>query len=718
MRRWILWLALSSAGWAQDPVALVNATVGTSTNSTIVLRNGKVESVGGAIPPGIPRINLAGLHVYPGLVESDSTLGLVEIESVRGGTDVREVGENNADLQAEIAFNPDSELLPVARSAGILTAALQPTGGRISGQIGVLSLWGWTREDMRLAPSPGLVVQWPSWQATKDADKARDDWTRYLEQLQDWFAEARAWRSLPEAQRPIRPDLAAIASVLDKRGKLFVRAQRRHQIESAAEFCAQQDVAWVLVGGAEAMACVNRLVTDRTDVIYTETYRLPNRDYEEHDTFFRVPAQLDAAGVRVALAGPSSHDNARWLPEMAAAAWRHGWTEKAAIAAITSVPCEILGLPDQGHVAPGQRATLIATDRPLLDLRSRVLHAWVRGEKIDLSDRQKNLYERYRRRALTRPGSAGDNQPMIPERLPPASVPQRPRPAGDIKPETAPPRESYEPGVPAQGWSLTGDVRYHEVHSKTLGNTRQVWVYLPPGYAQDAEKNYPVVYAMDGQNLFERGTAFGCKEWGMDEAAQRAMTQGSMQEAIIVAVSSNGQADRMKEYSPVPDPKHKGGGAPDFAKFLKTELKPMIDGAYRTEATRENTAVLGSSMGGLVSLYLGLAHADTFGLIGALSPSLWWAQQHMLEEWKTNPPVQRPEKIWMDMGDREDDDDGNANGVPDVLDHTRALKDVLASQGQSGLMYHEIPGADHSEAAWAGRIQHVLEKLLPPRSEG
>jgi predicted alpha/beta superfamily hydrolase len=385
------------------------------------------------------------------------------------------------------------------------------------------------------------------------------------------------------------------------------------------------------------------------------------------------------------------------------------------------VPCDILGIPEQGRVAPGQVATLVATDRPLLDGRSRVLHAWVRGEKIDLTDRQKNLYERYRRRALTRPGSAGDNQPMIPNRLPdlPAGgLPQRPRPAGDFKPDGAsPPRESYEPGVPAQGWSFTGDVRYHEVHSKTLGNSRQVWVYLPPNYAQNSDKRYPVVYAMDGQNLFERGTAHGGQEWGMDEAAQRAMSQGSMQEAIIVAVS-NAKSDRLKEYSPVPDPKHGGGGAEDFARFLKTELKPMIDGAYRTEGTRESTAVLGSSMGGLVSLYMGLAHADTFGLIGALSPSLWWAQQHMLEQWKSNPPVQRPEKVWMDMGDRESDSDQNSNGIPDTLDHTRALHGVLASQGQQGLMYHEIPGGTHSEGAWAGRIQHVLESLLPPENHG
>ncbi|MBS2036346.1 alpha/beta hydrolase [bacterium] len=268
-------------------------------------------------------------------------------------------------------------------------------------------------------------------------------------------------------------------------------------------------------------------------------------------------------------------------------------------------------------------------------------------------------------------------------------------------------------GPPAWGWSMTGDIRYHEVKSEILGNSRQVWVYLPPGYAQNPDKDYPVLYAMDGQNVFEKGTAFGGNEWRMDEAAQRAMTQGTMKEAIIVAVSNAG-AQRIEEYSPKADPQYGGGGAEKFAQFLKTELKPMIDGAYRTQTAPESTGVLGSSMGGLVSLYLGLAHSNTFGLVGALSPSLWFAEKDMIKSWAEHPPAQRPAKIWLDMGDRESQTDGDQNGIPDTLDNTRALRDVLASQGQPGLLYREIPGGTHTEGAWSERIQDVLQGLLPP----
>lgn len=273
--------------------------------------------------------------------------------------------------------------------------------------------------------------------------------------------------------------------------------------------------------------------------------------------------------------------------------------------------------------------------------------------------------------------------------------------------------DSFQPGEPAWGQSLTGDIRFHQVPSQVLGNSRQVWVYLPPSYGMQPDRRYPVVYAMDGQNQFEKGTAFGGTEWGLDEAADRAMRQGSMQEAIVVAVS-NGGPERLNEYSPVPDPRHGGGGAPRFAAFMHDELMPLVNGAYRTETAREKTAVLGSSMGGLVSLYLGLAQANTFGLVGALSPSLWWAERDMLKEWQTAPAsVAPPVRVWLDMGDAEDPEDADANGVPDVLDDTRRMAGVLHDRGAQ-VLYREIPGATHSEAAWASRIQSVLEGLLPP----
>ncbi|MBS2036347.1 hypothetical protein JST97_15260 [bacterium] len=392
----LLWaMLLSGQAWAQPGLALVNATIHPgggqpALQANLILKGDRIQAISQEVPAGFQVQNLSGQHLYPGLVESDSWLGLSEIDAIRGGNDFAEVSDNNADLRPELSLNPDSELLPVARSAGVLTAALQPVGGRFAGQVAVMSLTGWTPEDMRLMASPGVVVNWPNWDHKED-EKARKHWKEQLAQMEDRIEEARAYAQLPETQRPVRPELASLAGK-----KLYIHADTKFQIESALEFCKRLKVQWVLVGGAEAAQLIPELAAEQVDIIYTQVYRLPAHDYQDEDIYYHTPALLKAGGLRVALAGPGSHDNARWLPQLAAAAWAHGWNEAEAIDSITCVPCQILGLTDQGRLAAGQRATLIATSGPLLDGRTRVTRAWVKGEEISLDDRQKQLYRRYR----------------------------------------------------------------------------------------------------------------------------------------------------------------------------------------------------------------------------------------------------------------------------------------------------------------------------------
>jgi predicted alpha/beta superfamily hydrolase len=279
-----------------------------------------------------------------------------------------------------------------------------------------------------------------------------------------------------------------------------------------------------------------------------------------------------------------------------------------------------------------------------------------------------------------------------------------------------------DPGEPAWGQSLTGDIRYHQVDSKVLGNSRGVWVYLPADYWQKPDQKFPVLYACDGQNVFEKGTAFGGTEWGMDEAAQEKMRQGEMQDAIIVAVS-NGGADRLNEYTPVADPsaQHRGGGgAENYSHFLIDELKPMIDARYRTTQEVDKTGIIGSSLGGLYSLYAGFHHPETFGLVGAMSPSIWWADREMLDEVAKAPAGKGPDHIWLSMGTAEDPEDLNHNGVPDVLDDTRSLVQLLEQRGyQEGknLTYHEIDGAQHNEHSWSEQIPDALVDLYPAQGQ-
>ncbi len=154
-----------------------------------------------------------------------------------------------------------------------------------------------------------------------------------------------------------------------------------------------------------------------------------------------------------------------------------------------------------------------------------------------------------------------------------------------------------------------------------LGRTRRVWVYLPPDYASSG-KAYPVLYMHDGQNVFDAATSYA-GEWGVDEALDSLHAAGDP--GVIVVAVDNGQQQRMNEYSPWIHPQHGGGEGDEYADFLANTLKPHVDARYRTRPGPESTGIMGSSMGGLISLYAALRHPEVFGRVGVFSPSLWFS---------------------------------------------------------------------------------------------
>jgi predicted alpha/beta superfamily hydrolase len=271
------------------------------------------------------------------------------------------------------------------------------------------------------------------------------------------------------------------------------------------------------------------------------------------------------------------------------------------------------------------------------------------------------------------------------------------------------------PGKPAQGGTYTGNIRMHEnFHSNILDNDRNVLVYLPPGYNPGDGRRYPVVYMSDGQNLFNRETAFGGTEWGVDETAEKLMRQGLMKEAIIVGVYNT--PDRMSEYTPVPDPRHGGGKAEKYEKFLIQELMPFINSNYRTKTGPMETGIAGSSLGGLLALHARLKHPDVFGLVGPMSPSIWWADKNIIKQFENAPKPDGPAKIWLDIGTCESEQDDNHNGIPDAVENTREMGNTLLKKGYvfgRELFYYEEPGAGHNEHSWANRMDKMLMTLLP-----
>ncbi len=248
--------------------------------------------------------------------------------------------------------------------------------------------------------------------------------------------------------------------------------------------------------------------------------------------------------------------------------------------------------------------------------------------------------------------------------------------------------------------------RIDQFESKILGNSRHVTVYLPAGYGEKDDRHYPVLYMQDGQNLFDAERAFvPGQHWRLQEAADLAIGERTASPMIIVGVDHAG-VGRLEEYTPVRDAKHNGGGrANDYARFIAEELKPAIDARFRTLPDPANTAISGSSLGGLMSLHAIFTRPDLFGRAAAMSPSVWWGDRAILQtvdDYDGPPP-----HLWVDIGGRE--------GL-EALRDARALRDRIAKKGWTDetFEYYEDRRADHSERAWAKRVRLVLEFLFPP----
>jgi predicted alpha/beta superfamily hydrolase len=242
--------------------------------------------------------------------------------------------------------------------------------------------------------------------------------------------------------------------------------------------------------------------------------------------------------------------------------------------------------------------------------------------------------------------------------------------------------------------SVVGDVRVLPgVHSPQLGNQRDLLVYLPPGHAT-SDQRFPVLYMQDGQNLFDRATAFGGTEWQVDETLEALSREGY--EAIVVGLPNAGEA-RIAEYSPFTGFRPGYGDA--YLDFLAETVKPLIDGAFRTRPGAEHTGLLGSSMGGLISLYGFFRRPEVFGLAGSLSPALWYARGAIYGFVAQAPFV--PGRIYLDHGSRENS--------------AARMERLLIEKGYEGdkdLLYVVEEGGQHNESAWARRLPDALRFLL------
>jgi len=391
---------------AMPSVAITNATIHPVSGPVIergyvVFAAGRITELGAGVPElagGFETFDAKGAHVYPGLIAPYTQLGLVEIGAVRASRDTVESGDITPEVRAAVAVNPDSTLLPVTRSNGILTFATFPAGGLVSGRASVMAMEGWTWEEMAIRADAGLVVRWPG-TPPRRRDRVEPPTMPRLLALTEAFDAAAAYLRA-RAAAPATPEdvrWEAMASCLGALTPLFVEANDYDQIAGALEFAARRGLKPVLVGGRDALLCLDLVRSSGAAVILDGIHDFPRRNDSDHDEVYRLPSRLEEAGVRWCMGGGDRTANERNLPYTAARAVAYGLPRGAALRSITLSAAEILGVDAEiGSLDKGKRATLFLSDGDPLEVTSRILRAYIDGREIPLSNKQTALAEKYR----------------------------------------------------------------------------------------------------------------------------------------------------------------------------------------------------------------------------------------------------------------------------------------------------------------------------------
>ena len=398
-----------------EPVALQGATIHTVTsgvieNGTILLENGLITAIGADVdlPAGTRVVDATGKHIYPGLIDAFSTVGIAEIGAVGVSNDINELGDFNPNVRADVAVNAESRHIGTTRSAGVLTTLTTPGGGLVSGMSSALALEGWSWEEMSMQSAAALNVNWPNPNPRRFRGfggfrfgQEREDPPSYAEQVQqlkDFFAEARAYRDAVAAGEEVRSDsrYLAMVPVIDGDIPVVIAADGAAQINDAITWAQEEGLRIVIRGGRDAIHVADRLVAEDIPVILTSTMAAPGRQYEAYDGAYSMPARLHEAGVRFAISGGSGSLYSQRLPFEAGVAVAFGLPEEEALKAVTINPAQFLGLDDRvGSLEPGKQATFLITTGTPLDMTTDIEQAYIQGRELDMMDIQKYFFEKY-----------------------------------------------------------------------------------------------------------------------------------------------------------------------------------------------------------------------------------------------------------------------------------------------------------------------------------
>ena len=402
------------------PILLRGGTLHTVTGDVLeeydlLFAEGKIITIDEQIQPSPETdvLDIYGKHVIPGFIAGYTRIGLTEISAVKQTNDHSEIGEINPNVRANVAYNPDSDLIPVTRSNGVLTVNSAPTSGRIAGQSSVMYMDGWTWEDATLKHPSALNLNWPSMRFNfrKDAKKKekeqREGYNKAVREMNLLVRDVRAYHHRKnakerKAEHKQKSDLrleSMIPFIVFKE-PIHIKANNVRQIEAAVKWSTKHDLNIVIVGGGDAWRISEILVEKNIPVILLGVQNTPRRRFEPVHTPYKVPAMLQKAGVHFCISldpGYPMDGHVRTLPDeaMRAASW--GLTKDQALRAITLSAAEILGVDEQiGSLDLGKDATFFISDNEPLTQSNHPIKAYIQGREIDLSDRQKNLWNKYK----------------------------------------------------------------------------------------------------------------------------------------------------------------------------------------------------------------------------------------------------------------------------------------------------------------------------------
>ncbi len=397
------------AGMPKTPIAITHAAIHPVTSeaiedATIVFDQGKITAIGKdvKIPSSAFVIDAKGEHIYPGMIEAHSRMGLTEVNSLRPSHDYREPGEFNPNVSAHVAVNPDSEHFPVTRLNGVLGALSAPIGSRIAGQASVLVMDGWTYEDMTISPFAAMVVNLPV-ASPSDNNERRTQAKEEAEELIEFIEKARRYPELRKSDPnwPYDIRLEAMQDFVNGKQPMLVAADTMLEIESAVAFANKHKLKLIILGGSDAALCADLLKKYEIPVIVAAVHRMPAHRHDPYDAAYALPAELAKLDVKFCISGSDRHDsyNMRTLPYHAGTAVGFGLSQDDALKSVTIWPAEILGVGDRmGSLEVGKDATLFLSTGNPLETTTQITKAFILGKPVDLQSHQTRLREKYQKK--------------------------------------------------------------------------------------------------------------------------------------------------------------------------------------------------------------------------------------------------------------------------------------------------------------------------------